>query len=119
MNLDFDLPELINLSLKATFGLLFILGLIDIVYAVGQAIRQKVFDAGYLTAWLLDHVMLVWFPIFALAIIGHGVPAFDVPAIKAANLAAQLGLVAYAGVVIKSLVINTKSSAAPERQPVG
>ena len=111
--MDFDLPELVNLTLKATLSLLFILGALDTVYAIILAVIRQEFSATYVINFLWSHIGRIWFPIFALAVIGHGVPALDVPPIGAAGLAANLSIVAYAVFVLKSLVVSTQTTKAP------
>lgn len=100
--MDFDIPELINLSLKAIAALLVIFGLADTVVAWLLALSRREFSMAYAAHWLATHVP-VWLSIFLLALLGKGLPTFEIPPIGAFANAALIGLGSYAVVVLKSL----------------
>lgn len=112
--MDIAIPDLTGLSLTAIVSLTIIVGLIDTGWAWLTALGQHVFNPAYAANFLYSHGR-AWFAIGALAVIGHGVPSLGVPAIGAATDAAVIGLAAYVVVTIKSLAVNTVSSAAPSK----
>lgn len=107
--MDFDIPEIVNLSLKAVGALLVILGLADTVVAWLLAFSRGEFSMAYAGHWLASHVP-VWFSIFILAVIGKGVPTLEIPPIGGFALAATVGLVSYAVVVLKSLQESSRTT---------
>lgn len=110
--LDFDIPEIALITLKGLIALTIITGLIDTGFAMIAAVQQHVFDWKYAIAWLVDHGK-VWLAITALGVLGTGIAALDVPAIKVSYLAAQAGLALYVGNTIKSMIDNARNSSAP------
>ncbi len=109
--MDVNIPDFTGLSLTAIVTLTILVGLLDTAYAVLQAVIQKVFSAAYVADFLESHASRIWFPITALAIIGHGISGLGVPVIGAATDAAVVGLGAYVIVTVKSLIVNTTSAA--------
>ena len=107
--MDFDIPELVNLSLKATAALLIIFGFADVVVAWLLALTRGEFSGAYAAHWLASHVP-VWFSIFLLAVLGKGVATFDIPPIGAFADAALVGLGSYAVVVLNSLRESAKTT---------
>lgn len=89
------LPDLTNLTLVQVFGLLGLIALCDVATAIVASITQGKFSLGAVAVWLQSHTLKRAFPIFALAVIGHGIPALDVPPIGPAYLVALAGLGAY------------------------
>jgi len=92
-----------DLNLTAIGASLVLLGAIDTIGSVIIAVGAKTFNGEYLMGFLISHVQRVWFPIFALGLIGVGIPALSIPAIPAASLAATGALAAYAVATIASL----------------
>lgn len=108
--MNFDIPVLVDLSLKGFASLLFLLALVDTVFAMLLALKRGEFSGAYASNFLLTHVVQAWFPIMALAIVGHGLPAFDLPPIGAFTTAAELGLTAYAITTGASLSSSLRST---------
>ena len=90
-----DLPDLTNLTLQQVFALLGLIAAFDVATAIVAAIIQNKFSLGAVAIWLQSHTLKRAFPIFALAVIGHGIPVLDVPPIGPAYLIALAGLGAY------------------------
>ena len=107
------MPDFVNLSLEGIIGLLLIFGAVDTIGSILIALSAGTFSGEYVTGFLTSHVAKVWFPIFGLALVGHGVPAFDVPAIPEANLGVAAALAAYGVATLASLKgsLGDKSSA--------
>jgi len=95
--------DLSALTLTQVFGLLALIAAIDILGSMALAIVQGVFSLGATAVWLQSHVLKRAFPIFALAVIGHGVPTFDIPPIPFAFGLAVAGLAAYVLETVASL----------------
>jgi hypothetical protein len=92
------------LTLTQVFGLLAIITLFDVVGSIIMSIVRKEFSFSYVAVWLQSHTLRRVFPIFALAVIGHGVgEGTIVPAIAPAFAMALAGLLAYVLETIKSL----------------
>ena len=99
--MDFNLD---SLTVSQVFGLLALVTLIDVAGSILLAITRGVFSLSYLAVWLQSHVLRRVFPIFALAVIGHGIGDGNiVPAIPFAFGMALAGLAAYALETINSL----------------
>lgn len=99
----FDLPDLTNLTLRGLISLLVILAATDVAINSVLAIIRSTFSIAAGLDYLRTHVLLRVFPIAALALVGHGIAALDVPAILAASLAAQASLALYAIETLASL----------------
>jgi hypothetical protein len=97
------MPDFINLPLGSIVGLLALLGAIDTGGSILVALAAKTFSAEYVTAFLASHVSKVWFPIFGLGLLGHGVEALTIPALPPFGFAASVALVAYAVATLGSL----------------
>lgn len=111
--MNFDIPALVDLSLKGLASLLFLFALVDTLFAMLLALKRGEFSGTYATGFLLSHVVQVWFPILALGVLGHGMPIFDVPPIGAMTTAAELGLTAYAISTGASLGASIRDTRAP------
>lgn len=99
--MDIDLTQI---TITQVFTLLAILAITDFVTAiVASFVPPNTFSSAVITDFLVTHVAKIIFPIFALAVIGHGIPALDVPAIGPAFALALTGLTAYAVATIGSL----------------
>lgn len=103
-------PDFTNLPLEQLLGVMLLLAALDTLSAVALAIIRKEFSPSYVTAYLGSHVLRIIFPIFALGVIGHGIPQLGVPAIAYAGLAASASLAAYAVKVVASILENFKET---------
>lgn len=108
--MDIDLSAL---TLEQVFGLLVVITAFDVVGSILAAIVQGKFNAAFVALWVQSHVLKRQFPIFALAVIGHGIPQLGVPAIEPAYLAALAGLAAYVVETIKSLMDSVRGGDPP------
>ncbi len=108
MNLDFS-----TLTLPEVFGLLFLIALVDVAGSIALAIVGRTFDLGAVAIWLQSHVLKRAFPIFALAVLGNGIPTLSIPAIAPAFAMALAGLAAYALETIASLRTSFGGDTAP------
>ena len=98
-----DVPDLTTLSLASFMGLLLLVAGVDTAAGVVVALIRNTFSADKVLEYLRSHVLLRVFPIFALALIGHGIPQLAVPAIAPAWAAAVLSFTAYIVETIGSL----------------
>ena len=116
--MDIDLTAL---TLYQVFGLLALLALLDVAGSIALAVVKGTFSLGAVAIWLQSHVLRRAFPIFGLAVIGHGVPTFDIPAIAPAFALALAGLAAYALETIASLRDSFGGDTAPpsDTSPAG
>ena len=93
-----QLPDLNNFTLVQVFSTLAIIAAFDVLAAIVLSVVQGKFSLGAVAIWLQSHVLRRAFPIFALAVFGHGLSAGGtefVPAIPAAFALALAGLAAY------------------------
>lgn len=90
--MDIDLTAL---TITQVFTLTAVVAVLDVLSAMALAVVQGKFSLGAVAVWLQSHVLKRVFPILALAVIGHGIPAADVPAIGPAFALALAGLTAY------------------------
>jgi hypothetical protein len=88
------LPDLSNLTLVQVFATLAVIAAFDVLTAIVLSIVQNKFSLGAVAVWLQSHVIKRAFPIFALAVIGHGIGDVVV-AIPPAFVLAIAGLGAY------------------------
>lgn len=107
------LPDLTNLTLTQVFGLLGIIAAFDVATAIVASIVQGKFSLGAVAIWLQSHTLKRAFPIFALAVIGHGIPALDVPPIGPAYLVALAGLGAYILETVASIKASLDDATRP------
>jgi len=101
-----QLPDLNSLTLVQVFGLLALVAAFDVLGSMALAVVQGKFSLGAVAIWLQSHVLRRSFPIFALAVIGHGISAGGteiVPAIPPAFALALAGLAAYVLETVASL----------------
>jgi hypothetical protein len=108
-----ELPDLANLTLTQVFGLLAVTAAFDVLTAIVASIVQGVFSLGAVAIWLQSHVLKRAFPIFALAVLGHGIPVLDVPPIGPAYVVALAGLGAYVMETVASIRGSLDSAARP------
>lgn len=106
-----DLPDLTNLPLAALFSYLVLVAAVDVGFNVVLSIVHGDFSAIYVADFLRTHILLRVFVIGALGILGHGIPAFGVPAIALVSLAATAGLAAYVVETVASLREALRSTA--------
>lgn len=100
MPTDLDFTNLPLLGLISTF--LFFAAL-DTVVAYLVAIANGNFTPAYALDFLRTHIAKVGTPILGLAVVGHGIPALNVPPIPAAGAAAGAALAVYALTTIVSI----------------
>jgi hypothetical protein len=108
------LPDLNNLTLVQVFGLLALIAAFDVLGSIALAIVQGKFSLGAVAIWLQSHTLRRAFPIFALAVIGKGVPPLSIPEIAPAFAVAIAGLAAY----ILETVASLRDSFADASRPV-
>ena len=107
------MPDFANLTLLEVVSTLVLITAVDVVTAIVLAIIRGDFSLAYVAVWLQSHTVKRAFPIFALGLVGVGVPGI-VPEIPLAFGAALAGLAAYAGETIKSLM-DTVSTTTPNK----
>lgn len=107
------LPDLSNLTLVQVFALLGLVAAFDVLTAIVAAIVQGKFSLGAVAVWLQSHVLKRAFPIFALATLGHGIPALDVPPIGPAYIVALAGLGAYILETVASIRASLDDASRP------
>lgn len=107
------LPDLTNLTLQQTFGLLALVALIDVATAIVASIIQGKFSLGSVAIWLQSHTLKRAFPIFALAVLGKGVTPLGIPAIDAAYVTALAGLGAYILETVASIRDSVSDASRP------
>jgi hypothetical protein len=111
--MDFDLPELANLTVKGTVSLLVIMGFADTIITSALAAKNGTFNGAFVTHFIWSHGVRVWLPVILFTVLGHGIAPLDVPAIGAAQLAANGFLVAYAIATLKSIYDAATGDTAP------
>lgn len=95
--------DLTNLTLVQASIVLAIVTALDVASAYVLAVVHGNFSLASVALWLQSHTLRRVFPIFALAVVGHGIPALDVPAIGPFWGLALAGLAAYALETVKSI----------------
>jgi hypothetical protein len=105
--------DLNNLTLTQVFGTLAIIALADIASAIALSVVHGDFSPGKTAIWLQSHVLRRTFPIFSLAVIGHGIVPLDIPAIGPAFIAALAGLTAYVIETLASIQNSFKDTTPP------
>lgn len=101
MNID-----LTALTLSQVFATLAIIAAFDVLTAIAAAFAQGTFSLGAVAVWIQSHVLKRVFPIFALAVLGHGLAVNGttyIPAIEPAWWVAIAGLTAYVLETIASI----------------
>lgn len=105
--------DLSNLTLVQVFGLLALTTLLDVLAAFILAVIHGDFSFGAVAIWIQSHTLKRVFPIFALAVVGHGIPQLAVPAIGPAYLMAIAGLTAYVIETVTSIYASFQSTTPP------
>lgn len=95
--------DLTALTLWQVFGLLTLVAFLDVAGSTALAAVKGTFSLGAVAIWIQSHVLRRVFPIFGLAVLGHGIPQLDVPAIDIAFGLALTALAAYVLETIASL----------------
>lgn len=108
--MDIDLSAI---TLQQLIGLTVLVTVIDVLGGIALAAVHGTFSLGYVAVWLQSHVVPRVFPILALGIVGHGIPALDVPPIPFAFGLAIAGLTAYVLETIASLRDSFRDAAPP------
>ena len=98
MNLDLS-----NLTLAQAAVVLVIVTALEVASAYLLAVVHGNFDLGVVAVWLQSHTIRRVFPIFALAVVGSGIPQLGVPAIAPAYALALAALAAYVLETVASL----------------
>jgi len=116
--MDLDLTAL---TLWQVFGLLTLVALLDVAGSMALAVVKHTFSLGAVAIWVQSHVLRRVFPIFGLAVLGHGVPELSVPAIDIAFGLALVALTAYVLETIASLRDSFGGDTAPptDTSPAG
>lgn len=107
------LPDLSALTLQQVFGLLAVIAAFDVLTAIAASVAQGKFSLGAVAVWLQSHVLKRAFPIFALAVIGHGIPPLGVPPIEPAFILAIAGLSAYVLETVASIRASLDDASRP------
>jgi len=98
-----ELPDFANLSLVSIVGLAVLLATFDVIGSISIAIAAGNFSPTYVGDFLRTHVLLRIMPILLLGAAGNGIPAFGIPPIATASVAASAALAAYAIEVLGSI----------------
>ena len=109
-----ELPDFLNLALPQFLGFLLLITAIDVVAAVVIAFTKGTFSTDYLMTYIRSHVLARVFPIFAMEVIGKGIPQFGLPAIGAAADFAAVSLGLYVVETIGSIKGSIDDGSAPE-----
>lgn len=104
--MDIDLGPLSELTPLGVLSVTALITFIDVVAAYVLAAVQRKFDLGFVGEWLLTHSLLRVTPIYLLLAAGVGIPALDIPAVPALFTMAVVGVGAYFGETIKSVIVN-------------
>ena len=112
-----DIPDLTSLSLVSFFAFLLLVAAIDTGTAIVLALVRGTFSTAYVMTYLRTHVLLRVFPIFGLALVGHGIAQLSIPAVAAAWAAAGASLVGYIVETIGSLRDSFATSTPPISPP--
>lgn len=108
--MDIDLTAL---TLWQVFGLLTMVALLDVGGSMALAVVGHTFSLGAVAVWVQSHVLRRVFPIFGLAVLGHGVPELGVPPIDIAFGLALVALTAYVLETVASLRDSFGGDTAP------
>lgn len=101
-----EIPVLSDLTLTGVVVLTIVITLVDVFGAYLLAVSQGKFDLAYVANWLTSHSIKRVFPIYALAALGVGFPAAGLPEIPALFIASTVGVAAYLGETVKSILVN-------------
>lgn len=112
------LPDFANLPLESVFALLVLFALFDIATAVAIALVAGNFEGQHLLDFMRTHVLARVFPIFAFAVIGHGLVLISLPPIPAAGLAAT-GLLGLYGIEVLLSIKSSFGDRSIEPKPTG
>lgn len=112
-----ELPDLTNLTLLQLGTYLVLTAAADVIFNTVLAVVHGNFSAAYVADFVRSHLMLRVTAILLVGAFGAGVPAFNIPAIPAASLAAAAGLAAYIVETIGSIVEAVKGDTAPVPDP--
>jgi hypothetical protein len=96
-----ELPEI--LTLAQLFFYLFIVAAADTIWNIALAIVHGNFSPAYVADFVRSHLILRVTAIGLIGSLGHGWPAFGIPEIPAASLAATAALAAYVIETIASM----------------
>lgn len=114
MELDLNFADL---SLTGLFTYLLLLTFVDVGVNVLLSVKNGNFSGIYVADFIRTHILLRVFAIGSLGVLGHGVPAFDVPAIPIVSVAATVALAAYAIETVASLKEAATKGTVPVPQP--
>ena len=101
-----EIPILSDLTLTGIVVLTVLITFVDVVGAYLLAASQGKFDLGYVAQWLTSHSVKRIFPIYALALLGVGIPEAGLPEIPALFIASTVGVATYLGETVKSIIVN-------------
>lgn len=108
-----DLPDLTALGLGEFLGLLLLVAAFDVIAAWVAAITQGVFSLGAVAIYIQSHVLKRVFPIFAMAVLGHGIPQLGIPELPIASIAA----VAFLGTYVLETIASIRGSFTDASRP--
>lgn len=109
-----ELPDLNALTLVQAAVVLTIVTLLDVAAAYVLAITHGNFSLAVVALWIQSHTLKRVFPIFALAVIGHGIPQLGIEPIGPFWLMGLAGLAAYALETIKSIMVSFSDTTPPQ-----
>lgn len=108
-----DIPDLTTLSLASFLGLLLLVAAIDVATAIVLAVAHGTFSADVVMGYIRTHVLMRIFPIFGLALLGHGITKLGIPAIAPAWAAAIASFLGYIVETVGSLRDSFSTNATP------
>lgn len=101
-----DLGPLSDLTPLGVLSLTALITFVDVAVAYALAVAQRKFDLSYVAVWLVSHSMLRIVPIYAMLILGVGIPAVQIPAVPAIFSLSVAGVIAYFLETVKSVLVN-------------
>ena len=110
--------DLSNLTLTQAALVLVIVTALDVGAAYVLSITQGKFDLGAVAIWVQSHTIKRVFPIFALAVLGHGIPQLGLDPVGPFWGMALVALAAYALETIASIRASFGDASPPaDTQP--
>ena len=111
--------ELPHLELTQLLIFTLIVTAVDVIGAYVLAATQGKFDLSYVAGWVQTHTVKRIFPIAALAILGNGIAAANLPRIDVVYLGAEAALLVYLLETVQSVRVNFQdASAVKDETPV-
>lgn len=107
------IPDFTNLPLQTLVATFLFFAALDTVVAYVVAAVNGNFTPAYALDYLRTHILKIGTPILGLAVVGHGIPTFGIPAIAPAGAAAAASLAVYALTTIVSIKDSFDDGAIP------